>query len=40
MPDPSVIGLKDSDQALLPQFVEEAHMEVRHFPFFTFPDSQ
>ena len=39
-PDPSVIGLQDSDKQLLPQFVQTAHQNVRQYPSFTFPDSR
>jgi hypothetical protein len=39
-PDVNVIGLKDSDKQLLPQFVKMAHDHVCLFPpFFHFPSS-
>jgi len=38
-PDPSVLGLEDSDKQLLPLFVQTAHQNVCYCPSFAFPDS-
>src|SRR6267142_7080570 len=38
-PDPSVLGLEDTDKQLLPEFVQMAHQNVRRCPLLIFPDS-